>query len=113
MFLRRIDVLSGISTPSIDNDNMIYNLGVNLSNSSAGVLTKGLIKINDNLYLAKTGSFKKPRFSKLEPVIEVICCEIIKLLGVSCANYGLKELNISGNAYWKQQKVLCSLSEIF
>ena len=113
MSLRRIDVFSGTTAPSIDSDNMIYNLGVNLSNSSTGVLAKGLIKISDNLYLAKTGSFKKPRFSKLEPVIEVICCEVIKLLGISCANYSLKELNISGNAYWKLQKVLCSLSEIF
>lgn len=94
-------------------DKVYYELEVNTSNSSAGVLAKGLIELDGKLYLAKTGEFSRPRFSKIEPVIEVICSEIIKLLGVNCANYKLKELSIVGNEYWKEQDVLCCLSEIF
>ena len=82
-------------------------------NSSNGVLVKGIIERDGKSYIVKTGEYSKPRFSTLEPVTEVICCEIIKLLGVNCANYFLEEVILEGNDYWKTQKVLCSFSENF
>lgn len=96
-----------------NNSNKVYNLEVNEANSSAGVLAKGLIELDGKKCLAKTGDFRRPRFSSLEPVTEVICSEIIKYLGVDCANYSLRELTVSGNGYWREQEVLCCLSEIF
>lgn len=94
-------------------DGYTFELKVNHSNSSNGVLAKAMYTVDGVSYLIKTGEFTRPKFSNIEPVTEAICSEIINLLGVECAEYFIREINIEGTEYWKSQKVLCSFSKNF
>ena len=84
---------------------------LNLNTTSDGMLTKRIIRDSSNnsiLYLDKTGELYKKRFSNIEPVVEVICYNIAKYLGLNCAEYKLLSMSFDSNTYWvKQDALIC------
>lgn len=77
--------------------------------SSKGVLAKSL----DGEYLYKTGSFVRPRFSVIEPVVECICSDIIDVMSIPHAEYELEKVLVTPNNLWKKQEVVCCKSKLF
>ena len=77
--------------------------------SSKGVLAKA---IKDD-YLYKTGTFTKPKFSIVEPVVECICCDILELMKIKHATYDLRNVIASSNELWKSQEIVCCRNKLF
>ena len=77
--------------------------------SSKGVLAKAI----KGDYLYKTGTFTKPKFSVVEPVIECICCDILELMRIKHASYELVNVIVKPNDLWRKQEIVCCRSKLF
>lgn len=90
----------------------VVRLGVD-GGSYAGVLAKGEVYIGDSLYLVKSGIYKKPNFSSLEPVIECLVSDILELLGVCHVSYSLAYCYIESELSSVPRKSLVSVCSSF
>lgn len=77
--------------------------------SSGGVLTK----FCDKEFIYKTGTFRRPIFSKVEPVVEVICSEILDLMNIKHSKYHLVECKATETNLWNSQYVVCCKTRLF
>lgn len=92
----------------------VLELYFNKGTSSQGILAKSFHVEDGKEYLVKTGEYKAPRFDTISVVVEVIVCEIGKLLGVNVANYTMDNCIVKSvdNLFREQQTLVC-FSELF
>lgn len=91
----------------------VLKFEVTSNSSSNGVLAKCDYYIDGVHYIAKTGEYRKPKFSNLSPVVEVICYEMISKLGVVCAENYLYTCIVAPSLLWGAQQAIVSLSKDF